>query len=112
MNTIAILELIVGILFLSETLSRITGGETPRGNAVSVSRPPHVKRNSMTLKMGILTEEYIFFRFFHCQFGNISYFCSWIRILCRFIDILNSEARASFSPNGNLRTSLPGNGQN
>lgn len=78
-----------------------------RRNAVSVSRPPHVKRNSMTLKMGILTEEYNFFRFFHCQFGNISYFCSWIRILYRFIDILNSEARASFSPNGNLRTSCP-----
>ena len=25
----------------------------------------------------------------------------------RIIDILNSEARASFSPNGNLRTSCP-----
>lgn len=59
----------------------------------------------MTMKMENLTEEYNFFRFFHCQFGNISYFCSWIRILYRFIDILNSEARASFSPNGNLRTS-------
>lgn len=42
--------------------------------------------------MGILTEECNFFRFLHCQFGNISYFCSRIRILYRFIDILNSEA--------------------
>ena len=42
--------------------------------------------------MGILTEECNFFRFLHCQFGNNSYFCSWIRITCHFIDILNSEA--------------------
>ena len=39
MNTIAILELIVGILFLSETLSRITGGETPRDTYYNLCRP-------------------------------------------------------------------------
>ena len=61
--------------------------------------------------MGILTEEYNFFRFLHCQFGNNSYFCSWIRIICRFIDILNSEAPCfiltkrepeNFLPYGNM----------
>jgi len=59
----------------------------------------------MTMKMGILTEEYNFFACLHCQFGNKSYICRQIRIIYRFIDMLNSEARASFSPNGNLRTS-------
>jgi len=63
------------------------------------------------MKMENLTEEYNFFRFFHCQFGNISYFCSWIRITCRFIDILNSEAPCfiltkrepeNFLPYGNM----------
>ena len=43
MNTIAILELIVGIIFLSETLSRITGGETPRDIYCNVCRPFFVK---------------------------------------------------------------------
>ena len=39
MNTMAILQLIVGILFLSETLSRITGGENPRDIYCNVCRP-------------------------------------------------------------------------
>lgn len=39
MNTMAILQLIVGILFLSETLSRITGGETPRDLYYNLCRP-------------------------------------------------------------------------
>ena len=43
MNTIAILELIVGILFLSETLSRITGGETPRDIYYNLCRPFFLK---------------------------------------------------------------------
>lgn len=43
MNTMAILQLIVGILFLSETLSRITGGETPRDIYCNVCRPFFVK---------------------------------------------------------------------
>ena len=43
MNTIAILELIVGILFLSETLSRITGGNTPRDTYYNLCRPFFLK---------------------------------------------------------------------
>jgi hypothetical protein len=43
MNTIAILELIVGILFLSETLSRITGGKTPRDTYYNLCRPFFLK---------------------------------------------------------------------
>ena len=43
MNTIAILELIVGILFLSETLSRITGGNTPRDLYYNLCRPFYLK---------------------------------------------------------------------
>lgn len=43
MNTMAILELIVGIIFLSETLSRITGGETPRDIYCNVCRPFFLK---------------------------------------------------------------------
>ena len=43
MNTIAILELIVGILFLSEVLSRISGGNTPRDIYYNLCRPFFLK---------------------------------------------------------------------
>ena len=43
MNTIAILELIVSILFLSEVLSRISGGNTPRDLYYNLCRPFFVK---------------------------------------------------------------------
>ena len=39
----AILELIVGILFLSEVLSRISGGNTPRDLYYNLCRPFFLK---------------------------------------------------------------------
>ena len=43
MNTMAILQLTAGILFLSEVLSRITGGKTPRDIYCNVCHPFFLK---------------------------------------------------------------------
>lgn len=39
MNTIAILQLVAALIFLSEVLSRISGGNTPRDIYCNVCRP-------------------------------------------------------------------------
>ena len=39
-----------------------------------------------------MAEKNNFFRFLHCQFKKISYFCKRDSVLRRFLDILNNEA--------------------
>jgi len=43
MNTIAILQLVAALIFLSEVLSRITGGNAPRDLYYNLCRPFFVK---------------------------------------------------------------------